>query len=130
MPRVISAKTHGIIDYIHGGANLLFGILLRNRDRRASKAAFAMGGAILGNALMTDYPLGVFRLYSFKTHGYLDYGVSAAAGSMPTILRSHDRLATGFFRLQSSAEGIVAGLTDYKDVSGSRKRVRGWSRAA
>src|SRR5690242_13669166 len=86
MPRVIGAKTHGVIDYIHVGANFLAGALMLRRNKGAGIAALALGGSVLANALMTDYPLGVFRLYSFKTHGILDYGVAAGSALMPTLL--------------------------------------------
>ena len=66
MPRVISAKTHAVIDYIHAATNIAAGFAFRKRSRKASNAAFMLGAGVLANALMTDYPLGVFRLYSFK----------------------------------------------------------------
>ena len=45
LPKVISAKTHGVIDYVHAGTNLVVGGLLRRRNRRASNAAFALGAS-------------------------------------------------------------------------------------
>src|ERR1700741_4553291 len=77
-PKVISARTHAVIDYLHAGTNFVAAALLWKRNRRAAVGALALGAGVLGNALMTDYPLGVFRLYSFKVHGLLDYGVAAA----------------------------------------------------
>ena len=44
---------------------------------------FRAGASVLANALMTDYPLGAFRLYSFRVHGALDYGVAAASAAIP-----------------------------------------------
>jgi hypothetical protein len=131
MPRIIDAKTHSIIDYVHAGANITAGIVFLWHDRRAAKAAFALGAGILANALMTDYPRGVFRLYSFKKHGYIDYAGAAASGALPRILRIKHRPATAFFSLQSSAEGIIAGLTDYQDTTGAEHGRRGlWQRRA
>ena len=43
-PRVISAKTHGVIDYIHAGTNILVGALFSRRNGRAGAAAYALGG--------------------------------------------------------------------------------------
>ena len=48
-PRVISAKTHGVIDYIHAGTNILVGALFSRRNGRAGAAAYALGGAIKGS---------------------------------------------------------------------------------
>src|SRR6059058_3778949 len=121
MPRVISAKTHGVIDYIHAATNFLAGFAFRKRSRKASVAAFALGANVLANALMTDYPLGVFRLYSFKVHGALDYGVALTSAAMPKILGIEDEPEAIFFNLQGAGESIIAALSDYGDTSGSQR---------
>ena len=123
-PRVIPAKTHSVIDYIHAGVNIFAGIMFRKRDSRASKAAYILGAAVLGNALMTDYPLGVFRLYSFRVHGILDYSVAAASAILPPLLDIDDPVAKNYFYGQGAAETVTAGLSDYTDDSGSRRRGR------
>jgi hypothetical protein len=121
-PKVVSAKTHGAIDYLHAGLNFAAAALLRNTNRRASKAAFAIGTGVLANALLTDYPLGVFRVYSFRLHGALDYGLAATSGSVPRLLGIEDLPEARFFKWQSTAEAVIAGLTDYKDRGGFRRR--------
>src|SRR3954454_13589075 len=86
-PRVISSKTHSIIDYVHAGTNFLVAALFYKRgDNRAGHAAAALGASVMVNALMTDYEYGVFRVWSFKTHGILDYGVAAASAVFPKLL--------------------------------------------
>ena len=50
MPRIIDAKTHGIIDYIHAGTNFLAAALFR-KNRRARNAALALGAGVRANAL-------------------------------------------------------------------------------
>ena len=131
LPKVISPKTHAVIDYVHAGTNFVAGALLRRRSPRASNAAFALGAGILLNALMTDYPLGVFRRYSFRVHGGLDYGLAAASASMPKLLAIEDRPEARFFRWQGTGEGVVAAMTDYGDTAGARRRrVLQWRRAA
>jgi hypothetical protein len=125
MPRVISAKTHGVIDYIHAATNILAGFAFRKRSRKASNAAFMLGGSILANALMTDYPLGVFRLYSFKVHGILDYGVAATSAALPEVLRLPRTSAPAqYFYGQGAGETMIAGITDYDDERGSRLDTR------
>jgi len=121
-PKVVSARTHGVIDYVHAGLNFAAAVLLRNSNRRASKAAFAIGAGVLANALLTDYPLGVFRLYSFRLHGAVDYGLATTSASVPRLLGIEDLPEAHFFKLQSTAEALVAGLTDYKDGSAFRRR--------
>src|SRR5438270_3681222 len=120
-PRVISAKTHGVIDYIHAGTNILVGALFSRRNGRAGAAAYALGGFVLANALMTDYPLGVFRLYSFKVHGILDYGVAATSAALPEMLRLRRTSAPAqYFYGQGAGETMIAGITNYDDERGSR----------
>jgi len=123
-PGVISAKTHGIIDYIHAGTNFLFAALFRRTNKRASGAAFALGVSVLANALMTDYPTGVFRVYSFKVHGALDYGVAASCAAIPKILGIEDDPEAIYFNLQGAGETLIAALSDYNDDSGSRRAGR------
>jgi hypothetical protein len=121
LPAVIDAKTHGVIDYIHAGTNILAGILFRRRSTRASNAAFALGAAVLVNALCTDYELGVFRLYDFKVHGMLDYGVAAASAAMPALLGLEGTAERSYFYGQGGGESVIAGITDYNDDSGARR---------
>jgi len=131
LPKVISPKTHAVIDYIHAGTNFVAGALLRRRSRRASNAAFALGAGILVNALMTDYPLGVFRRYTFRVHGALDYGIATTSASMPKLLAIEDRPEARFFRRQATAEGVIAAMTDYNGSRvARRRRVSEFRRAA
>ena len=122
LPKVISPKTHAVIDYIHAGTNFVAGALLRRRSPHASNAAFALGAGILVNALMTDYPLGVFRRYSFRVHEALDYGIATTSASMPKLLAIEDRPEARFFRRQATAEGMIAAMTDYNGSREARRR--------
>jgi len=116
-PKLISAKTHSAIDYVHAGANFTAAAVLRNRNRDASNAALGLGLAGLLNALLTDYPLGVFRLYSFKTHGVLDHGLAAAAGIIPHVLQFQDHPEAKYFHGQATAGLLIADLSDYGERS-------------
>jgi hypothetical protein len=118
LPKIISPRTHGIIDYVHAGTNLLARALLLRRDRRAATGALVLGAGVLANALLTDYPLGVFRLYSFETHGALDYGVASVCTAMPKLMGVETAEAKTFFRMQGVGETAIAGLTNYHDGSG------------
>jgi hypothetical protein len=128
-PRVISSKTHSIIDYIHAGANLAAAALFYKRgSNRAGHAAAALGASVLVNALMTDYEYGVFRRWSFKTHGILDYSVAAASAAFPKLLDIDDPEDAAFFYAQGGGETLIAGISDYDDDSGSKQRLRLFSR--
>jgi hypothetical protein len=121
MPKVISAKKHAIIDYVHVATNMVVAALFYRRNKRAGIGAFFLAGSVLANALMTDYEYGVFRLYSFKVHGLLDYGVAAASAVMPEILGISDDPEGRFFKLQGVGESLIAGITNYDDDSGARR---------
>lgn len=123
-PRVISSRSHGIIDYIHAGTNLLAAALFARNNKRAAGAAFALGASVLANALMTDYELGVFRLYNFKVHGALDYGVAGASALMPKLLQLEGSPEAKYFYIQGAGETAIAGMTDYDDRSGARRGIR------
>jgi len=121
-PAVISPKTHGIIDYIHAGTNFAAAALFYKKgNSRAGHAATALGASVLLNALMTDYEYGVFRKWSFRTHGIMDYGVAAASSVLPKILDLDEAEDSAYFYGQGGGETLIAGLSDYEDNSGSRR---------
>ena len=122
-PGVISSKTHSIIDYIHAGTNFAAASLFYRRgDSRAGHAATALGASVLFNALMTDYDYGVFRVWSFKTHGILDYAVAAASAAFPKLLDIDETADAAYFYAQGGGETLIAGVSDYNDDSGSRRQ--------
>ena len=123
MPRLISAQTHSVIDYIHAATNFLAAALFRRRNPRASQAAFGLGVSVLANALMTDYELGVFRLYSFRVHGALDYGVAATSAALPGILGFDGTPEAAYFYGQGAGESLIAGVSDYEDDTGAQRHV-------
>ncbi|HWH59207.1 MAG TPA: hypothetical protein VN682_16385 [Terriglobales bacterium] len=121
MPRVLSSKTHSIIDYIHVATNFVAGALFWKHNKRAAAGAFILGGTVLANSLMTDYELGVFRLYSFKTHGILDYAAAATSAAMPAMMGFSDRAQAEYFYAQGGGESLIAGISDYDDNSGAER---------
>jgi hypothetical protein len=124
VPGVISQKTHSIIDYIHAGTNFMSAAIFYKRgNSRAGNAAAALGAGVLMNALMTDYEYGVFRKWSFKTHGILDYGVAATSAALPKLLDIQDTPAAKYFYGQGGGETVIAGMSNYDDDSGSRRRL-------
>jgi hypothetical protein len=125
LPRGISSKTHSMIDYIHAAANFAAAAMFyKRRKSRAGHAAVALGASVLMNALMTDYEYGVFRVWSFKTHGILDYSVAAASAAFPKLLRLKKAKDAAFFYAQGGGETAIAGISDYDDESGSQRQLR------
>jgi hypothetical protein len=115
-------KVAGLIsDDLHAGVNFVAGAIFRKSNTRGSNAAYALGAAVLLNALCTDYPLGVFRLWTFRVHGMLDYGVAATSAALPPLLRIHHTAEAKYFYSQGGGETVIAGITDYNDDSGARR---------
>lgn len=121
-PKIISARNHAIIDYVSAGVHFAAAAVFWKRNRRAAAGALALGGAVLANSLMTDCPLGVFRRYSFKVHGLVDYGIAAVTSAMPEIVGNRRSAAPSrFFRVQGIREVGVAAITDYDDDRGAQR---------
>jgi len=120
-PKIMSARTHAVIDYIQAGTIFVAAAMIRRHNRRASNAAFVLGAGVLANALLTDYPLGVFRVYDFKTHGMMDRGVAAASAAMLKLPGIGGSREARYFRTQAAAEAGIAAITKYSDNTGARR---------
>ena len=121
MPKVISPKTHAIIDYATAGAFIGMGIFLWRRNKRAAMASLICGGAEAATSLLTDYPGGVWRLMSFRVHGGIDMGLATLAGSMPEMMNFDESRASRFFTVQSLRIAAVTGLTDFTGTGEPRQ---------
>jgi len=121
-PGIISSKAHSILDYVHAATNFVAAAMFYKRgNSRAGHAATALGAGVLMNALMTDYEYGVFRKWSFKTHGILDYGVAATSAMLPKLLDLDEAEDAAYFYAQGGGETLIAGISDYNDDSGSSR---------
>jgi hypothetical protein len=122
-PRVISSRTHSIIDYFHAATNFAVGAMFHKSNGKAAAAAYTLGASVLVNALMTDYDYGVFRVWDFRVHGLLDYGVAAASSLIPKLLDLEDSpAAKAYFYGQGGGETLIAGISDYSDDSGAQRK--------
>jgi SPW repeat len=114
--KVLKPLPHAVLDYATAGMLMaspwLFGF---RRNRTACANAFLSGAAVLGLSLMTRYPLGVFKLIPFKTHGVVETIAALATAAAPWTL--------GFARDESAkwthvAAGLgtlaVVAVTDYQ----------------
>lgn len=113
LPKVIDARTHGIIDYCHAGFFFGMAWFLRKKEPRASWAALATGSFLLAEALCTDYPLGVARQLPFETHGRMDAAFAASSMALPRILRFEGTPASKVFKGNSLASATMVGMTDW-----------------
>lgn len=113
LPKVISARTHGVIDYCHAAFFLGMAFVCRKSNRPAAFASLLTGSFILVESLLTDYPLGAFRVLPFGVHGRMDTGFAASSPVMPRIFGFSGTPAARVFEGNGLIEAAVVGLTDW-----------------
>jgi hypothetical protein len=113
LPKVMGPRSHALMDYVTVGTFVALGFMFWRRNKRASMGAFLNGGAALANSLMTDYPGGVARAYSFKTHGKIDVGLAGLSMMTPDIFAFDDDEESKYFRMLGMMETAVTGMTDF-----------------
>ena len=114
LPKVIDARTHGVIDYCHAAFFFSIALLCRNRNPKAAAAAGFTGAFVLVESLLTDYPLGAFRVIPFEAHGRMDGAFAASSYMIPRIM-GFDGAASAIFKANSFVEATVVGLTDFNN---------------
>jgi hypothetical protein len=125
MPKVISPRAHGVIDYAHAAVFLYAGVRFLRGNKKAGVAALVTGGFLLTEALLTDYPLGVTPRISFKAHGEMDSAFVAAAMAAPKTLGFASEPAAWFFRGNAIAEALIVGMTDFSSRRAHAEREGG-----
>jgi hypothetical protein len=111
--RRISPTGHAVLDYGVAATFLAYGLSLRHRHRRAAALAFANGAMVLGMSLLTDYPGGVARRLSFKTHRTGDIAQAVLAGLGPVAFGFPKDPEAKFFYGQACSEAGVIAATDW-----------------
>jgi hypothetical protein len=122
MPKKIEPRTHAIIDYALAAMFFTAGALFWRHHKRAAISSLLCGAAATANSLLTDYPGGVWKEYSFETHGKIDAGLAVLTATMPSAMFFSDDDESRFFLATSIAETAVTALTDFSSESkyGSR----------
>jgi hypothetical protein len=116
LPKVISPKTHGIIDYCHAAFFATLAVVYWNKNRRAAAAAASTSGLVLVQSLLTDYKWGVKKLMPFSVHGQIDGGFAALSFGIPkTFGFEDDTVPATIFKVNAFVEATVVGLTDWSD---------------
>jgi len=127
LPKPISPAGHAVLDYGVAATFFMLGARYRGRNNAASALAFINGGMVLAMSLLTDYPGGVWRKLSFKTHRTLDIVQGALAGAGPALLGFADQPEAKTFYAQAASEAGVIGMTDWDATSeGSNRMSEGW----
>ena len=113
LPKVIDARTHGIIDYCHAGFFFGMALLCRKSNPRAAVAALCTGSFVLVQSLLTDYPLGVFKVLPFEAHGRMDAAFAASSFVVPRLCGFSGTGAAAVYNSNGVMEGAIVGMTNY-----------------
>jgi hypothetical protein len=109
----MTPRVHAVLDDAVASTYLATGMWLSGRHRRAAALAFANGALVLGLSLLTDYPGGIWRLISFKSHGVADGMQAGLAGIGPMLLGFPNDAEAAFFYGQAASEVGVIAATDW-----------------
>jgi hypothetical protein len=123
LPKVISPKMHGMIDYGHAAFFFGFALLCRKNNKTAAMAALGTGAFILVQSLLTDYPLGVKPVISFETHGKMDAAFASSSWMIPKVLGFAGTKEAQVFEMNSAVEASVVGLTDWNNERARLERI-------
>ena len=121
-PKAISPKAHAILDYVTVGAFILTAGWFWGRSKRAALGAIISGGAELAVSLLTDYPGGVRKVISLRTHRDIDIGLGAMTATMPEFLAFKDEKERKFFLAQGAMISAIAELTRFPDKAHGAER--------
>lgn len=113
MPKMISPKTHAVLDYAIAATFLTAGALFWRQHRRAALGSFLCGAAVTANSLLTDYPGGVWKTLDFDTHGKIDAGLAGICSTMPSAMFFRKDRESSFFLAAGIAETALTALTDF-----------------
>lgn len=113
LPKVVDARTHGIIDYVHAAFFFGLAIACRKSEPRAALAAAITGSFILVESLLTDYPLGVAKVIPFETHGRMDAAFAATSFMVPKLCGFEGTGPATVFQGNGFAESAVVAMTDW-----------------
>ena len=91
--RVIPTRMHGMLDYVMGVLLLVAPYVLGFADGTAAQyVPQALGVAMLGASLLTDYELGLVRVIPMPVHLMLDFASGALLAASPWLFGFADRL--------------------------------------
>jgi hypothetical protein len=113
VPKMISPGQHAVLDYGVASFYLALAAKYRNQNSAAAGLAAASGLMVLGLAMATDYPGGVFRTLSFRSHRTMDWIQAGLAVLGPVVLGfAGDPEARPFYSQAMSEVGVIA-ATDW-----------------
>ena len=112
--RILSARTHGILDYVTVIGFALAPSVL-GLDGLPKWICYALAGIHLLLTLLTDFPLGALKLIPGAVHGFIELMVSIVLVILPWILGfAVLPVARNFFIAVGVIIFIVWRLTEYR----------------
>ena len=91
--RFIPTRTHGVLDYVMGLLLIAAPYILGFADGTAAQyVPQAIGAAMLGASLLTNYELGLIRVIPMPVHLLLDFASGALLAASPWLFGFADRL--------------------------------------
>lgn len=116
MPRMISPKSHSMLDYVTAGVFLAGAGLFWRRNKRAAIASLVSGTAVAAVSAMTEYPGGVNGVFGLERHRDIEVGLAAMIATMPSFFSFEDEPEKNFFRIQGVLMTCLSELTDLNHV--------------
>jgi hypothetical protein len=115
MPKPISPRIHGMIDYGTSAAVAAAPVML-NVPRAARNLFEGLATGYTGLSSITDYPLSVKRVVPFKLHGATELVIAALLPAMPWLLGFADnRAARNLCFGLTAMTLVVSALTDWDE---------------
>ncbi|HEY6274456.1 MAG TPA: hypothetical protein VIX19_20920 [Terriglobales bacterium] len=130
LPKTIGPKVHAKMDYAVAASCFGMAAFFWRRNKRAAVSCLFCGAAETMAALLTDYPGGITTSLSFETHGTIDVGLAALVASVPGVMHFANEPEARFFRMQSLALAVMAGLTDFSGTEEASQMEKIVERAA
>lgn len=105
--RFITPALHGAGDYAAAAALIVVPLVLRF-EGLALTLSIAGGAGLILYSLLTDYPLGPFKLLSYKTHIVLDLVAAVAFLAAPAALGFEGLTRIYYFVMGAGVIVVVA----------------------
>jgi len=112
MPRIISPKSHSMLDYVTAGVFLASAGFFWKRNKRAAIASLVSGTAVAAVSALTEYPGGVNGVFGLERHRNMEMGLAAMVATMPAFFSFEDEPEKNFFRIQGVLMTCISELTD------------------
>ena len=132
MPRMISPKSHSMLDYVTAGVFLASAGFFWRRNKRAAIASLVSGTAVAAVSALTEYPGGVNGVFGLEKHRNIEVGLAAMIAAMPAFFSFQDEPEKNFFRIQGVLMTCISELTDlnhpHEPHAEDSERVRAESR--